>query len=62
QVLQIVPKWNVMYYSFELENSPRDVINVINEYFNRTRHDEKNVILFIWMKFSYLYPTCYFWW
>ena len=41
QVLQMVPKWNVMYYSFELENSPRDVINVINEYFNRTKHDEK---------------------
>lgn len=39
QVLQMVPKRNVMYYSFELENSPRDVINVINEYFNRIKHD-----------------------
>lgn len=38
QVLDMVPKWNVMYYSFELENSPRDVINVINEYFNRTKN------------------------
>ena len=27
-----------MYYSFELENSPRDVINVIDEYFNRTKN------------------------
>ena len=39
RVLQMVPKWNVMYYSFELENSPRDVINIINEYFNRVKHD-----------------------
>jgi len=38
QVLKLVPKWNVMYYSFELENSPRDVVNVINEYFNRTKN------------------------
>ena len=41
RALQMVPKWNVMYYSFELENSPRDVINVINEYFSRAKHDEK---------------------
>ena len=40
RVLEIVPKWNVMYYSFELESSPRDVVNVINEYFNRTKHDK----------------------
>ena len=40
KVLKKVPKWNVMYYSFELENSPRDVINVINEYFNHAKHDE----------------------
>ncbi len=40
QVLKRVPKWNVMYYSFELESSPRDVVNVINEYFNRTKHDK----------------------
>ena len=39
RVLKIVPKWNVMYYSFELENSPRDVVNILNEYFNRTKHD-----------------------
>ena len=39
QHLKKVPKWNVMYYSFELENSPRDIVNVINEYFNRGKHD-----------------------
>ncbi len=41
RVLQMVPKWNVAYYSFELENSPRDVISVINEYLNRAKHDGK---------------------
>lgn len=40
QDLKTVPKWNVMYYSFELENSPRDVLNVLNEYFNRTMHNK----------------------
>ncbi|MBI3639698.1 MAG: ATP-binding protein [Thaumarchaeota archaeon] len=32
-----IPKWNIMYYSFEIENSARDVINVINEYLDRTK-------------------------
>jgi len=41
EALQEVPRWNVMYCSFELENSPRDVTNVVNEYFNRAKHDGK---------------------
>ena len=40
RVLKKVPKWNVMYYSFDLENSPRDVLNIINEYFNYAKHDK----------------------
>ena len=40
QALKTVPKWNVMYYSFELENSPRDVIDIINVYLKRVKHDK----------------------
>ncbi|MGH2613006.1 MAG: ATP-binding protein [Rhabdochlamydiaceae bacterium] len=36
-LLKRISKWNVMYYSFEIENSARDVINVINEYLERTK-------------------------
>lgn len=32
-----ISKWNIMYYSFEIENSARDVINIINEYLERTK-------------------------
>ncbi len=32
-----ISKWNIMYYSFEIENSARDVINTINEYLERTK-------------------------
>ena len=40
QALKIVPEWNVLYYSFELENSPHDIVNVINKYFEFAKHDE----------------------
>ena len=40
RVLKKVPKWNVMYYSFDLDNSPRDVLNIINEYFSHAKHDK----------------------
>jgi len=42
RVLQTAPKRNVMYYSFELENSPQDVIDVINEYLNRAKGGEQS--------------------
>lgn len=32
-----ISKWDIMYYSFEIENSARDVINTINEYLERTK-------------------------
>jgi len=36
-LLQNVPKWNVMYYSFEIENDLADIINIIKEYYNRAK-------------------------
>lgn len=36
-----IPKWNIMYYSFEIENSARDVINILNEYLERTKNLRK---------------------
>ena len=48
QILKRIPQGNVMYYSFELENSPRDIITVINEYFNRPKQTkEKRRFIFL---------------
>lgn len=44
-----VTKWNLMYYSFEIENSPKDVINVINEYLDRTKNQRKKSRCFIFL-------------
>ena len=40
RLLKSVPKWNVLYYSFELETSPRAIVDVINQYFARSKHDQ----------------------
>lgn len=37
-----VPKWNIMYYQFDVEDSPRDVVNIINEYLDSTKRFRKN--------------------
>ncbi len=48
QKLETVPKWNIVYYSFELESSPRDVIGVIDEYFDRAKQtDMKRKFMFL---------------
>ena len=48
-LLKVVPKWHVMYYSFELENSPRDVVNVINDYLTRAKFSKKYPRRFIYL-------------
>ena len=42
RLLEHVPPRNVMYYSFESEQSPLDVENVINEYFDKSGQSEKS--------------------
>ena len=42
KVLKKVSEWNVMYYSFELDNSPRNIVDVINEYLAQTKRDKSN--------------------
>lgn len=44
-----VDKWSLMYYSFEIENSPRDVINVITEYLDKTKTQRKKSRCFIFL-------------
>ncbi len=46
-LLKTVPKWNVMYYSLEVENSPTDIINIIKEYYNRAKLAKSRKYIFL---------------
>lgn len=45
-----VPRWNILYYALDVENSPRDLIEIIRTYFTRTekvRDKEKRCYIFL---------------
>ncbi|MDN5847819.1 MAG: ATP-binding protein, partial [Candidatus Nitrosocosmicus sp.] len=45
-----IPKWNILYYALDVENSPRDLVNIIKTYFTRTesvRDKEKRCYIFL---------------
>jgi uncharacterized protein len=45
-----IPKWNILYYALDVENSPRDLIDIIKTYFTRTenvRDKEKRCYIFL---------------
>ena len=41
---QNIPKWNIMYYAFDVYNNPKDLVNFVRTYFNETKRvrDTKN--------------------
>ena len=42
KMLKKVPEWNVMYYFFESDNSPRNIVDVISEYLTQAKRDKSN--------------------
>lgn len=44
-----IPKWNIMYYQFDVEDSPRDVVSTIDEYLNNTKRFRKNSRAYIFL-------------
>jgi len=44
-----ISKWNIMYYSFEVEDSPRDVVNIIDEYLSISKRFRKNSRSYIFL-------------
>lgn len=40
-LLKTYPKWNIMYYAFDVDNKPTDVVNIINDYMTRAKIEKK---------------------
>jgi hypothetical protein len=47
ELLKTIPKWNIMYYSFEIENRPSDIITIIDEYLTRAKTSKSRRYIFL---------------
>ena len=41
--------WNIMYYSFELKDHPRDVVNMVDEYLDNTKQFRQDLRSYIFL-------------
>ena len=48
-LLKETSKWNIMYYSFDLEANPSDVTSIIEEYLNNTKRFRKDRRTYIFL-------------
>lgn len=44
-----VSPWNIMYYAFDVDNSPKDLINVVTNYLDNTKRQRKDGRCYIFL-------------